>query len=130
MGKDKGYMWAYNYPFVIGESVFLFLFFVQLRLDSPVINLIASCAFGVFLVHTNPFFGRIGYVNLFHADTAINGSAFRLIISVPLCAMFFYLFGFLMESGKKWLFAHTFDPFFDRIRFLNHNVSVEVIEQK
>lgn len=124
-----GYEWAYNSPFVIGEAVFLFLFFAQFRFDSSAVNCLASCAFGVFLIHTNPFFGDLGYLRLFHADRAINGSTILLILSVLLCAVFFYVFGFLMESGKRWLFSHTFDPILDRIPFLNHDVLVKMKEQ-
>lgn len=44
---------AYNNPFVIGASVYFFLFFTKLTLTSSWGNRIAASAFSVFLLHCN-----------------------------------------------------------------------------
>lgn len=110
-----GYEWAYNSPFVIGEAVFLFLFFSQFRIQKEWINRLAACAFGVYLVHTNVFFNGIGYEKLFHGSLIVNGQPGILIVCVPVCTAFFYLFGFALESIRKLLFRYTVDPLINRL---------------
>ena len=46
--------YAYNSPFVICSSIFFFLTFTTLRLRSKNINIIASSAFAVYLIHKMP----------------------------------------------------------------------------
>lgn len=52
---------AYNSPFVLIESIALFGLFTSLRFTSRAVNMLASGAFAVYLVHKNP----IVWVNLF-----------------------------------------------------------------
>lgn len=125
-----GYEWAYNSPFVIAEALFLFLFFVQLRIRNGWINRFASCAFGVYLVHTNAFFSRIGYEKLFHGSRIANGSPSILLICVPVCAMFFYLLGFALESTRKVLFRYAVDPLLNKIHFLDLSIIKKEIENQ
>jgi len=51
---------AYNSPFVLAESVALFLTFRYMNINSQLINHIAKSAFAVYLIHKNPhIFGNI-----------------------------------------------------------------------
>ncbi len=123
--RGIGYEWAYNSPFVIAEAVFLFLFFAQIQIKSEWINRLAGCAFGVYLVHTNAYFTVMGYERLFHGSSVVNGSINRFLLCVPACVLFFYFFGFVMESVKKILFSYTVDPALERIPLLNCSIDVE-----
>ncbi len=120
-----GYEWAYNYPFVITEALFLFMYFLQVSLNSGLINRLASCAFGVYLIHTNSYFSSIGYNLLFRGSSAANGPAWMLVIIVPACSLFFYFFGFVLESAKKILFHYTVEPICDRLPFLNEGIRIQ-----
>lgn len=124
-----GYEWAYNYPFVIAEAVFLFMLFSQIQIDSDLINWFASCAFGVYLVHTNSYFNSIGYERVFHGSSAVNGASWLLILTVPACTLFFYMFGFVLESIKKLLFRYTVVPICEKISFLNLSIAIQGAEQ-
>ena len=124
-----GYEWAYNYPFVITEALFLFMFFMQVSLNSSLINRLASCAFGVYLIHTNSFFSGIGYDLLFRGSSAANGPVWLLLITVPACSLFFYLFSFVMESVKKILFRFTVDPLCDKISLVNSGIVIRGAEK-
>lgn len=124
-----GYEWAYNYPFVIAEAIFLFMFFKQISLNSSLINQLASCAFGVYLIHTSSFFSGVGYDLLLHGSTAANGPVWMYIITVPLCSLFFYLFGFILESAKKVLFRFTVDPLCDKIPLVNSGIVIQGAEK-
>ena len=119
-----GYEWAYNYPFVIAEALFLFMYFKQISLKSSLTNRLASCAFGVYLIHTNSYFSSIGYDFLFHGSTAANGPVWLFVITVPACSLFFYFFGFVLESTRKLLFQFTVDPLCDRIPLINSGIPV------
>lgn len=114
-----GYAWAYNFPFVISESVFLFLFFLQIKVDSSIINKLALNAFGVFLVHTNPFFRVLIYENVFNASYLLKENSYWLVVSVILCVPVFYLFGAICESVKKWICRYSLDCILDRFPLIN-----------
>ena len=126
----NGYEWAYNSPFVIAEALFLFLFFVQLKIQSTWINRLASCAFGVYLVHTNDYFTEMGYERLFHGSEIANGSTAVFLLCVPACVVFYYIFGFVLESVKRILFRYSVDPIVDRIPFLNCCINVDDAESQ
>ena len=121
---ENGYAWAYNYVFVIAEAVFLLLLFAQLDIQSVWINRLASCAFGVFLIHTDGFFSRLIYERLFHCSELMKGNALLFLLSSLASLPVFYLFGFLLESVKKKLFACTVDAWLNRIKWLNKPVVV------
>lgn len=55
---------AYNSPAVLTASVALFLSFRGIRLNSGVINMLATSAFAVYLIHKNPLVWQVfrGYV--------------------------------------------------------------------
>ena len=125
-----GYEWACNSPFVIAEALFLFLFFAQIQIQQGWINRLAACAFGVYLVHTNAFFSRLGYETLFNGSQIVVGSLPIFIISVPLCSVFFYLFGFILESIKKRLFSYTVDPIADRLPLYDFSIKMKGVENQ
>lgn len=45
---------AYNSPFVIGAAVALLLLFSTMRFQSRIVNIVASSAFSVYLIHMHP----------------------------------------------------------------------------
>lgn len=46
---------AYNNPLLMLSSIGLFLWISQLTVKSRLINILATCVFGVFLLHTTPY---------------------------------------------------------------------------
>lgn len=53
--------YAYSSPFVIFQSVFLFVAFAKMRFSSKFINWCASSCFAIFLIHMHPTIIEIGY---------------------------------------------------------------------
>lgn len=49
---------AYNSPFVIISSVSFFMWFATMKIESKVINTLATSAFAVYLLHKNPYIWR------------------------------------------------------------------------
>lgn len=111
--------WMYNNIFVVLESISLFLIFIQFDFKSPIVNLLASTSFGVFLIHSDRlFFGRFVYENILHANYYAQGSTTSLVINFILCLPIFYLICFLLELIRIKLFRYTIDQILKRIHFL------------
>ena len=119
-----GYAWAYNFVLVIAGAASLFLWFIQLDIRSKAINVLASCAFGVFLIHTDGFFSELIYHRLFHDLELVHGNAILFLLSCIGSLPFFYLFGFLLESIKKKLFAVSIDQWLYQIAPINAPVII------
>lgn len=118
----QGYHWAYNYVFVITEAVSLFMLFVQIKLHAGWINSLATCAFGVFLIHTDGFFSVLVYERMLHCTELMAGSPL-LFLGSALCSMpVFYLIGFILESIRKKAFSVTVDCMLDHIPVLNRAI--------
>ena len=126
---NQGYEWAYNYPFVMTEAICLFLLFCQIPVQSNLLNRIASAAFGVYLIHTNAFFGPLIYERLFHGSSLLDGDPLMLALAVPICAVCFYLFGFVLETIKQTVFCYSIDSVLDGIRIINTPIRVEGAEK-
>ena len=69
-------MWYYNSPFVLLSAIFVFSLFANLKIQSKLINTIASATFGVYILHgtllvkqirepiTIYLFGKFGYIGV------------------------------------------------------------------
>lgn len=119
-----GYAWGYDYLFVILESVFLLLLFSQFTIQSNIINKLAACSFGVFLIHTSPFFSVIVYEKIFHATELMNSNTIFYLISVIVCVPTFYFIGYCLESIKKVFFSVTVEMLLNRIKIGNKEINI------
>lgn len=52
--------WGYNIPLVMLGSVSCFAFFSHLKIQSRIINMMAMTVFGIYILHTSPYFNPIG----------------------------------------------------------------------
>lgn len=52
-------IYGYLSPFVLVQTVYLFLFFKKLNIQNKIINWFAASAFAVFLIHSNMYFKKI-----------------------------------------------------------------------
>lgn len=120
-----GYAWAYDFVFVVTEAVSLFLFFAQLKLQAVWINRLASCAFGVFLIHTDGFFSVLIYDKLLHCSDLVTGNPWMFLLSALVSLPLFYLIGFALESLKKALFSVSVSPLLDRVPLLKRPFLIE-----
>ena len=108
--------WAYNYLFVVIEAIALFVLFLKMRIKSRYINVLASCAFGVFLIHTSDFFSPLVFERLFRVSESMSYSPLLLFMNFIICILVFYLFCFVLEYLKKCFFNFTVDDYLKRIR--------------
>lgn len=122
----ENFAWAYNYIFVILESVFLFMLFSQLHVDSVAINKIAACAFGVFLIHTDGFFSVLIYDKLLKCNELVSGNAGFFMASALISMPVFYGLAYVLESIKRKIFALSVDRCLNRSSLLNRNVEIKM----
>ncbi|MEN6313220.1 MAG: acyltransferase family protein, partial [Clostridiaceae bacterium] len=73
-----GRIWGYNFIFIIAASVFLFIYFSKIHIQSKVIIHIAKFTLGVYFVHTDPSIISILYKYILHCDEYWNNSLFLL----------------------------------------------------
>lgn len=108
--------WAYNYLFVVLLAIALFILFLKMSIKSRCINVLASCAFGVFLIHTSDFFGPLVYEKFFKVSESLYYSPLMLLLNFFVCIPVFYLFCFILEYTKKWLFGFSVDVVLRKIK--------------
>lgn len=125
----RGCAWAYDYVFVITEAVSLLLLFAQINVQSAVINKIAACAFGVFLIHTDGFFSNLIYSKLLHCNELVTGNAALFLLSAFASLPIFYCIGFILESIKKKLFLFSIDRWLDKVAFINAIIDIKTIKK-
>lgn len=85
-----GRMYSYANPFVIIESLALFLLFTRFEFKSKAVNFIAASTFAVFLLHSNPNIAKQHFAPLiYNVYQTYNGIACLIIIFAILIAIFF-----------------------------------------
>ena len=93
----------YSNPLVIIQAIAFFLLFTKISFKNRIINYIASCVFGMYLIHDNEVFRSI-YSNMFIYSDKLNiilvGVAFTIVIFIG-CL--------LIESIRKVLFKFIYN---------------------
>lgn len=56
--------WYYHSPILIFNGILLFMIFEKIRINSPLINILAKSAFPIYLIHSNLYTGRIMWPQL------------------------------------------------------------------
>ena len=100
--------YGYLNPIVILQSIYLFLFFSKLSIQSNVINWIASSSFAVFLFHYNPSIFPIykkiciGIIKdyTFHFPVIVFFLIFVFIISILIDKIRIYIFNILLRMKR------------------------------
>ncbi len=94
---------TYSNPIIIFQSIAVFLLFTKLKIQSKVINKIATCVFGVYLIHDNSLV-REFYSNFFKHTNSLSvllvGIAFTIIVFVT-CVLF--------EALRKQVFKFIYN---------------------
>lgn len=71
-------------PFLLLISIFTFILFKDLNIDSKLINTLASTTFGVYLIHESKLVYPILWTNIFHCNNYIK-SPYFIIYSLIVC---------------------------------------------
>lgn len=86
---DSYCAWTYNNPLVVVASIAFFLYFRQLNFSSKLINAIAQCSLGVYLIHENAYISPIIYGEEFASIYSSNIIYFiiSVLLLFSLCAV-------------------------------------------
>lgn len=107
---------SYCNPLVIIQTISIFVAFQNISIRSKLINNIAKCSFGVYLMHS--FFFQ--YI---HIEHQVTGNPFLIPIYVTISAMLIYAASALIY----WVYQKICSPAFELIQrklsFLSYNVN-------
>lgn len=105
---------SYNNPFLMLACIGLFMWISRLKMQSKIVNVIATGMFGVFLLHTTPFVipFRNEVTSLIFADYSYTGILmFSFVIMAVCCAIALLLnkitkpiIGYVIEKSGKYVF--------------------------
>jgi len=93
---------SYANPLIIIQAVAFFLLFTKLKIKSPIINTIASCVLGIYLIHDNPIL-RAQYSNM-----PLSNNLTTLLIGV-LFTIIVFISCLIIELLRKQLFKFIYN---------------------
>ena len=106
---------SYCNPLVIIQTVAIFIVFFNIKIQSKIVNALASCAFGVYLMHS--FF-----LPWCQIEKYVTGSLWTIPIHAIICAVLIYAVCALIYGAYQKLFAPVFSWLQRILSFLNYEV--------
>lgn len=107
---------SYCNPFVIVQTVAIFVVFQNMKIKSNVINTIAGCSFGVYLMHA--FFFRFCQIERF-----VTGNPILIPVHIIVTAVLIYAVSALIY----WIYQRAFHPIFTllqrKLAFLTYDAN-------
>ena len=94
-------LWSYDTIFVFIGSIFLFMFFRELKISSRYINLLAKTCLAAYVIHLNPLFYQYFFEQLLSVQNFTNHTYILLLIIAPIPI---FLTCALIELGRIQLF--------------------------
>lgn len=125
LGLDqlKGNLLSYRFILVILGSIGLFTLFLNINIQSKLINNISALTFGVFLIHENNFIRSFLYSDIFKMDTLYNNN-FLILFTI-----IFIFIVFLTSSLIEYLRRKIFNVLkVDKISFKIINSILNIIK--
>lgn len=111
---------AYCNPLVVLQTAALFVAFQNIRIQNNVINIIASCSFGTYLMHE--FF--FPYCQI---EKYVTGSLWMVPLHAILCAALIYVVCALIYGAYQKLFAPVFGWLQQSLRFLSYDTDSPIV---
>lgn len=102
------FLYKYNSPFLILLSVLIFLLFINLRINSRLINYFASSSFCIYLIHEHPSFREYVYIKPFRELMASGIDDFNLLLIVLFFAFILSFFCMLVDKIRISIFSIFF----------------------
>lgn len=109
---------SYCNPLVVIQTVAIFVFFLNIRIQSKAINTIASCSFGVYLLH--PAFYHYCQIERF-----VTGNPLVIPIHIITSAVLIYAVSALIYWGYQKAFGPICMHLQKSLSFLSYDVSAE-----
>lgn len=94
--------WNYNTIFNLASAVSLFLFFSKLKMNSKLINYLATFTFPVYIIHTDVSLRDLIYHKILKCELYWTSNWFVLHMLMSVAALF--LICILLEIIRRWIF--------------------------
>lgn len=104
--------WSYNGLGLMIASVFLFIGFRYIKIQSKFINMVASSAFAVYLFHMHPLIRGYYWTVIMYLYDHYNTIEYIVYISLFMLAVF--TFAVLVDFIRKWCWGKVL-PFLERL---------------
>lgn len=99
-GDSDVWLWySYNSPLVIIQSLFFFLFFSKIHIESIIVNWVAISCFSVYLVHCNPLFLEPIYIKHI-VDNYRNLGSFDFFFNTSFWLFFIFILSILLDKVR------------------------------
>lgn len=116
------YKWAYNSPSNILFSVAIFILFTRVSFTNRIINILASSAFAVFLIHGDHNIMNYLFIDICRAPVTFNSIGW--LPYMLLCIIVIYIICFIIDSVKKRLLNSLIDVFLDKLNLVSLQIKV------
>lgn len=116
------YKWAYNSPFNILFSVAIFILFTRISFTNRIINILASSAFAVFLIHGDHNIMNYLFIDICRAPVTFNSIGW--LPYMLLCIIVIYIICFIIDSVKKRLLNSLIDVLLDKLNLVSLQIKV------
>lgn len=107
---------SYCNPLVVIQTVAIFVVFQNIKIQSKAINSIASCSFGVYLMHS--FFFQFCQIEKY-----VTGPLWMIPIHIVICAMLIFAASALIYGAYQKLFSPIFSLLQQKLSFLSYDAS-------
>jgi surface polysaccharide O-acyltransferase-like enzyme len=95
------YWYARNSIFIIAAAVSLLVIFTKLNINSKAVNTLASCTFGVYLIHDNQLLRTVLWQDILHT-TDYADSPF-MIVHMVVCSLVVFAVCAVIDLMRKYL---------------------------
>ena len=98
---------SYSSPIVLIQSIAYFIFFKTIKINSQFINKVASCVFGVYLIHENKYVREILYNKI--GLTTIKTINIKSILYLLIVVIIIFIICIIIEFIRKIIFKFFYN---------------------
>lgn len=95
--------WGYNNIFNILSAMYLFLYFRNIKIQSEIINYLATFSFSIYIIHINPSIKNLIYNELLHFDKYYNNNF--ILIYMFIASLSIFIGCILLEFTRRLIFS-------------------------
>jgi surface polysaccharide O-acyltransferase-like enzyme len=121
---NKNNLSSFNYNSIMVElsAICLFMFFKNIKIDSPKINKVAASVFGIYLISDDPFVRKILYSKILHCADYYYSPFFLLHMIISLIGIF--IFCLITETFRQQLFRILHPIYNSLIMAISHRLRI------
>ena len=107
-GKVGTVLFQNSCPLMIISSVYFFLFFTKISINSPMINWVSSSCFAAYIVHCSPFIFYPYYIDYIRQWNKTESLPLFILYTLALIILFF-ISSVLFDKVRIWVWKHIYE---------------------